>query len=991
MRNKNILLYLFLLLMLFVSISAISATDVDNTTSDTNIIRQKTVETTTDSATSNLIDNTDTKIDDNSNLIANTMNNKEITNNEKNITKKTGNIYKQSPDSQPVSITSSNTSLVSGIYSVYPNNVTITCNNTNAVGDVDLYVDNVLVETYANQNWNNLDIPIPDIKIVNQLPVIPDYVNHAGNYTWRLEFKDNGGYAADSDITGTLEMMEHVEITLVDNITSVYPYEYTSVTYSTRPDNILGAIMITDDGYMLGGNAISTPNIISFQVTLEPGEYSLNAFYRAEIVTDSYYVERGINPSFRYNTYPYSDNCNYVTLTVLKVPVFLRSFNTSFDENNDLYFTMNLSSYDNMFDEYYDGILNVYYDDTLIKSLNLFDEFNDENLENPSVINFTLDKQYNNKNLRFEYTDPYGYYDDMVFERLIDLEEKEVQLTTTSNTIRANVGDLVEIPYSFNDTVNDGKISISYGGSEDNITHVTSSNGIIEFDTTDYLHDEYDLILAYYDSNVFEETSIPITLELYQPTTITSDKSELNIVLGKGNEYTVNFETSLDNWDEVIWGSIDVYIDDNIIDTIIIDDTTGNMGSITFDDYVLENLAPGTHTLRAEFTTDDPYISTSTATVTLNVTGEITIEVPENVTLMIGEDTYIHPIVKFNGKTITDGTLRFEAPNSSSTNIPLGYVYSGGFHILAATDQGIYNITFNYHDNNGVYPDANLTSNLIIRTNTNIEIGTIYNKSYDTYVSICIRNDRGVSIDRTVNITLPTGRLENYQLNKITTIKLDPLPAGEYTIIVEADKDLLHENATERLVFNITQSESNIVPGTTYNYVEMVRSTTKVTKNNTSISATCDIVEVINLANNEVIGTATVNENGFAHSPLNISVAGDYQLRFDFKGNEYLEPSSKYRNITVLKRTTTTGVNVISSTYNDTEITVMVRDNQLKETVLNAPITITLPDGTTINTDTGSTGTVTVPINLAAGTHNITVEYTGSDLLNVSNTTTEIT
>lgn len=192
------------------------------------------------------------------------MNNKEITNNEKNITKKTGNIYKQSPDSQPVSITSSNTSLVSGIYSVYPNNVTITCNNTNAVGDVDLYVDNVLAETYANQNWNNLDIPIPDIKIVNQLPVIPDYVNHAGNYTWRLEFKDNGGYAADSDITGTLEMMEHVEITLVDNITSVYPYEYTSVTYSTRPDNILGAIMITDDGYMLGGNAISTPNIISF-------------------------------------------------------------------------------------------------------------------------------------------------------------------------------------------------------------------------------------------------------------------------------------------------------------------------------------------------------------------------------------------------------------------------------------------------------------------------------------------------------------------------------------------------------------------------------------------------------------------------------------------------------------------------------------------------------------------------------------------------------
>lgn len=881
-----------------------------------------------------------------------------------------------------VGVTSNNTSLTSGIYSVYPENVTIYCNDSTARGDVDLYVDNVLVETYSNQIWNNMNIPIPDIKIVNQLPVIPDYVNRAGNYTWRLEFKDNQGYKTNNSISGTLEMMDHVEITLVDNITPVYPYEYTSVTYSTRPNNILGGIVITDDGYMLNGDAINQPNVISFQVTQNPGEYSLNAFYRADIITDSYYVEHGINPSFKSNTYPYSDNCNYVTLTVLKVPVSLRSFNTSFDENNDLYITMNLSSNDNVFDEYYDGTLNIYYEDTLIKSLNLYREFNDEDLENPSLINFTLDKKYNNKNLKFEYTDPYEYYDDLVFERLIDLEKKNVTLTTTDNTIRAYVGDLVEIPYSFNDTVNDGKISISYGGSEDNITNATN-NGVIEFDTQDYLQGEYDLILTYYDSNVFEETSIPITLELYQQTNITADKEQIDIVLDKGNEYTVNFETSLDSWDDVIWGSIDVYIDNNIIDTIIVDDTTGNTGSITLDDYILKDITPGTHTLRAEFTTDDPYITNNQTTVLLNVGGEVTIELPELVNAVMYKDYNITPVVvQFNGKTLKVGNLTYTIQytthridlNSLNNTITQNATY----------DTGTYTVNMRYHDDTGTYPDTIKTFTVIVRTDTPAHFSTTYNNTMMTDVYIGLRNNKGYLINRTVNITLPNGsKIENAEINStyLYRFTLSYIPSGENTVTIEAQETDTYTYLKESYTFNVTRVITNLSGTINRKQVNDTYGTFRLKMNQTNhYDAIANrTIQIINLETDEVIGTGITNTGGIATVNTNIAHYGDYQLKILFAGDEFFEPSTLYLNITVPKLTTYTYITVNNQTLGNTSIEVYVRNSKPNMIIPYAPVTITLPDNTQLNINTGETGVITVPLDLPVGENLVTAEYAGYD------------
>lgn len=821
--------------------------------------------------------------------------------------------------------------------------IKLTSDNVSACGDILVYVDDTLVNTISDTVWNNTVISFSKSYGV-------------GNHTWKVSFSNNKYYVAN-DITGSLELVDRVDLT-VNPVVCNYN-EIVEIPVLVNPNITEGVLTLyVNDMFADVLNLSISEPVFNYRADYYSGEYELMVSYSASL------------------NYPNSVTTSTITINAQNSSI--TDFSTSYDNNNDISVSMNIMGSDGELLDW--GYLSVYQGNQHIKTV----EIN----ELPAV--FTLDKQYNGKILRFEY-DGDDNYNGCTKEELINLEKLNVTISSSSS-ITANVGDAVTIPLTFNDTVSDGKVSVSYGGSPDNIIDITSGTDSITFDTTDYLQGEYELVLRYYDSRVYNENTTTLTLYLYQPTSITADEDEINVTLGKGNEYPIEFTTSLDSWNDVIWGSIDVYVDNTIIDTIIVDDETGNHGSIVLDDYNLEDLTPGTHTLRAEFTTDDPYINSSSVDVILNVSGDVIIEFPENVTLMINEDTYIVANVTFNGKRITEGKIKYEAPNVSSNFLPLSGFYINGAHIKASVNEGIYDITFNYHDDNGVYPDANLTSKLIVRTNTNITIGTTNNKTYDTTMYIILRNDRGVSITRYVNITLPNGtRLENYLVNSIVNMPLDLIPAGEYTVTVETPEELLYKNATKEYVFTITRDDSHIAAGTLSDYAEIVRFTSKVTRNNTNTPATSGIVEVINLANNEVIGTATVGENGFANSNLSIDTPGEYQLRFDFKGNEYLEPSSKYLNITVLKRPTTTTLSIISKTYNDTSIKVTVKDKQLRETLLNAPIIITISDGTTISTDTGSTGTVTVPFTIAAGTHNITVEYTGTDLLNVSNITREIT
>jgi len=961
MLSKKFLMYLFLLILLLVSVQAISATDVDNITCDIDTVQEDTI-------TSNPVYKND-----------NTL---QIDNEKKNISKKNSPL-REDPNPQHVSLSSTNTSLVSGIYSAYPSNVTITCDNSAACGDVDLYIDGRLVESYSNLSWNNLNVSVPDIRIVNQLPVVPEYFNRTGNYSWRLVFKDNLGYQANRDISGTLEMTDYVELTLIDNVVPCYPYEFTDFEFKTRPDNLLGAVVINNEGHLIAAEAINiTNNTIRARITLDPGKYNVYAYYEADVATDSYYTEHGIDPNFKYNTYPQSRDSNYVTLTVLKVPVYLRSFNTSFDDENNLYFTMNLSSRDNVFDRYYDGVLNIYNNDTLIKSVDL-DDFNDDGMEHPSLINFTLNKCYNNKNLRFEYTDRYDYYDNLLFERLIDVEKKDIKLTVTSKNITADTGDIIEISYYFNDSVDDGKLSISYGGSDDNTTEVTTNSGVICFNTTNYRQGEYDLILRYYDSSVYNETNIPITLRLYQPTSITANKDELNIVLGKGNEYLINFETNRDSWDDVIWGSIDVYVDEDIIYTIIIDDTTGNHGSIRLNDYNLEDVTPGTHTLGAVFTSDDPYIRSSQTTLILNVSGDVILELPENPTAMIKED-YVMPVnITFNGKILNTGNITWYFENIAVSHVNLTTDNNREFTRYINDDAGLYNIRIEYTDYDNIYPSATNTTTLLVRSNTTIETETISSYVKNTTINISLADDKNNYFNGLVNAILPDGTvIENISCTP-GTLFIKDLPSGENDIIITYPESQYYKAATVTQTVNVKKSDAENTNFLVNDTAGNVTLEVWLYDSRDTDTYPGGVLEVINKATGETVGRNNI-ESKKTNVTLNINKKGDYELSIKYNGSKYYNPLNTTQAVTVQGRLSETMVTVNNKTYANTSIIVTVKDPQTNKNITDAPLKITLPDGTIINSNTGSTGTINIPVDIPAGENMIRVEFPGDDTYNTS-------
>ncbi|RAP49376.1 MAG: hypothetical protein BZ138_07745 [Methanosphaera sp. rholeuAM270] len=69
------------------------------------------------------------------------------------------------------------------------------------------------------------------------------------------------------------------------------------------------------------------------------------------------------------------------------------------------------------------------------------------------------------------------------------------------------------------------------------------------------------------------------------------------------------------------------------------------------------------------------------------------------------------------------------------------------------------------------------------------------------------------------------------------------------------------------------------------------------------------------------------------------------------------------------------GVTVVDSICGDTKIKINLTSEG--NAIGDTPLVITLPDGSTIETKTGSDGTVTVPLDLPAGENNVKIEYDG--------------
>ena len=108
--------------------------------------------------------------------------------------------------------------------------------------------------------------------------------------------------------------------------------------------------------------------------------------------------------------------------------------------------------------------------------------------------------------------------------RKTDGSKKNIRLS--SGNVSYNLQDKpVNIPFTFNDTERDGKLSISYGHSIDNTINISPKTNSIHFDIHDYLQGLYTLVLSYTDSEEYKDVNTITYLSLYQPTTISSARN----------------------------------------------------------------------------------------------------------------------------------------------------------------------------------------------------------------------------------------------------------------------------------------------------------------------------------------------------------------------------------------------------------------------------------------------------------------------------------
>ena len=866
---------------------------------------------------------------------------------------------------KPIDVTSSKNNLI--LNSTRLNDsLVLGCDDINChSGDMDLYIDDKLIKSYNGIDYDGFEVKLKhyEVALAN------------GVHTWTLRFNPDNEYVRADDLTGSISVnflprgqkyrlnMESEDL--------VCDYGDNVVLNVSFTDPSSGDLLYINEGvilYYVDDDLTATRNLsyattdYTFDTnTLFPGVYPVEIQYTASLVYESITLTKTLTINHEYTV-----NANTTRV----------SYNHRTQESDVILLSCN--------DTLGFGDIDVYINDELAGNITDVDYDNLEVVLGEDLTGITDDGNYT-YTLKFK-----PYYDNIQVNTItgtIEATGFKNDLEINTQPVTAHVGDVVEIPVIFNDTVSDGTLTVSYGESTDNTITVNTDTDSISFDTNGYLQGEYELKIIYTNSREYYDTQTTTTLYLYQPTTLTIAEDEYNVVLGKNNSYEIRFTTSLDEFDDVIWGSIDVYIDDVIVDTLIIDDDTGNTAVLILDDYNMETLAPGAHTLRAVFTSDDEYVESSTATTTLNVQGEIIIELPQNITTMTSQAIIIPSNVSFNGHKITTGVLNYyiddtliatQTINSENTN----YTITANNY-----NPDIYELKVEYIDANGVYPTNINTTDLIMRSDVSITTRVLNNTVSNTTVEITLKDSKDNPINGLVNITLPDGsRQLNVPVNDgVAILTLTNQNPGVNTITISYPESVLYNGKTIAVLVDVVKLNSTTQASITNTSSQNTTILVKVMDKKTHNPITSGTITITNTANNEIVGRATINGDETLITTT-LETMGTYNLRVDYQGNDLYNTSyALLDNVIVTGRLSQLQINTLNNTLHNTTINIQAIDPVTDTPIANAPVTITLPNGDVINTNTGASGIVTQKLDLPVGQNTITIDYPGNEHYNKTN------
>ena len=542
----------------------------------------------------------------------------------------------------------------------------------------------------------------------------------------------------------------------------------------------------------------------------------------------------------------------------------------------------------------------------------------------------------------------------------------------TLNATFSNVKIRVTVTNKTGEKVPEGMIIIRYGNGGTNATEIR--NGIAEFNIpaenvgTIIVRAQYDGTEKYLPSRARNE-SLPIgDLDEYDhKIEVTPLETQITTTAKNGTNTKTSVDIALKDEQGRDLSNAPVTIK-TLDGTIVATDITNNKGQVN----IPVKLPVGNTPLNVEFAGNSTHKASNTTTQITTDKHNTTINAADNgngtVTIKLtDEDKNIIPnklvIISNGGKPIAQGITKSDGTITLPVNLP----------------PGDYNININSPEDKN-YRAANKTIPVSIppkasKLNTTVLDSTRGN----TTIKIELKDADGKQIPNApVTVTLPNGTKKpaTTNANGIVTLPLD-LPVGTNNIKVDYPGNRTYKPISQTTQVNVQKTPTTTTITVINNTAGNVRVTGTV-KDKYGRNVNEGIITIKNGNTNVGAGKVT---NGAYTITTNMASKGTYTLKAEFaETNNYLSSSST-TTVTVNPKTPTLTVQPMGTNVGNTSIIATLKDPEGKP-IGNAPVTVTLPNGTKITGTTNNNGVLNIPIDLREGNNNLTINYPGNATYN---------
>jgi len=595
------------------------------------------------------------------------------------------------------------------------------------------------------------------------------------------------------------------------------------------------------------------------------------------------------------------------------------------------------------------------------------------------VANVTLDLPVgeNDVNVTFEENDEYS-----------SVTIPEVVKTNKLNTT-ITVDDIDDVTIGENITIK-GVLTDEYGRimpntnvnitiNDDKYHTTTDANGAYAFDyqtATSGVHN----VTVDYTGN---QTHNPST----NATSFNVDKKTAVVNVTQTNSTPDNTTLVIDVTDSegnpVPEGNVTIALPNGTNVTVPVKDGVAN---VTLD------LPVGENDVNVTFEENDEYSSVTIPEVVKTNKLNTTITVDDIDDVTIGENITIKGILTDEyGRIMPNTNVNITVNNEKLTTRT---DTSGKYSITyKPTKAQSYNVTVAYLGNATHNPSNNKTTFTVNKIPTNTTVTILNNTVGNVKINVKVTNTTNNPVTKgSVKVTdmygkqVATANLNGGNAN----ITIPTTTAGDLRVIVSYNENDIY------LPSNATNSSAAKTPSENITLIDVEKLDAKITINTNTTKATIGDKVTINGTvkdqNNKLIpnGTVTVKvgndsytvdlKDGVYKVEYNATKDGKFTINATYNGQDnVINPvTSENKSLTVTKKTPVITVKQDGNKVENTTLKVNITDKN-GTPIQNGTVTVKDPTGKTIATVPVTNGQATIPVDLPAGTQNLTVTYNGNE------------